>query len=65
MRDFLTFPQVFLGPDRAQVLPVKADLHLIRLCQIERRAWHDVVDVPAALVLPCHAFDELAFDVLT
>lgn len=64
MRDFLAFAQVFLGPDRAKVLPVAADLHLIRLCEIECRAWHDVVNVPAALVLPCHAFNKLTLYVV-
>ena len=64
MRDFLAFAHVFLGPDRAKVLPVEADLHLIRIAQVKGAARHDVVNVPAALVLPCHAFDKLTLYVV-
>jgi hypothetical protein len=64
MRDFIALAQVFLGPNRAQVLPVETDLNLLRISEIECAAWHDVVDVPSTLILPCHTFDELAFDML-
>jgi hypothetical protein len=64
MGDFLAFAKVFLGPDWAKVLPVEADLNLLRISEIECAAWHDMVEVPPALILPCHAFGELAFDML-
>jgi len=64
MRDFLALAPILICPYRAKVLPVEADFNLLRFSQIECAAWHDVVDVPTAVVVPCHAFDELAFDML-
>jgi hypothetical protein len=64
MGDFIAFAPILICPYRAKVLPVEADFNLLTISQIECAAWHDVVDVPPASILPCHAFGELAFDML-
>ena len=33
--------------------------------KVKLRAWHDVIDVPRAMVRPSHAGQEFSFEVLT
>lgn len=57
------FCHVIRRPKWHQIAPVKAGLTLGLLSKIEGAAWSYVVDVPSAVVLPCHAELELLLNV--